>query len=153
MNCCIRLYHCIQIVEKSFNDFLMVRVIPAVITGSPAIQILAQYTCINHYGDIGMPGFLVFPLIGGNAMINNVLVNTLASCINTASVKALASVKDKVALVEKKKLMRRRVWACSVLKVKFGSNFIDRGTPLVMQNFCMSQTVSLSLITGKDTRR
>lgn len=52
----------------------------------------------------------------------------------------------KVPGLEGKKLIRRQVKGCSMLKVKFGSNFIDRGTPLVIQNFCINQTVSLTLI-------
>lgn len=43
--------------------------------------------------------------------------------------------------------------ACTVLKIKFGSNFIDRGTPLVIQKFCLDQTMSLVLIDESSMER
>lgn len=78
MVACIRLYKCIQILEKSFNDFLMGGIVPAMVICTPGRQLLVQDMCINHHKDIPMPGFLVFPLIGGDPVINNVFVFTLA---------------------------------------------------------------------------
>ncbi|OXA38752.1 hypothetical protein Fcan01_26387 [Folsomia candida] len=153
MDTCIRLYRSIQILEKSFNDFLMVMIVPAMMICSPGIQLIVQYVCINHHKDIAMPGFLVFPTLGLDAGINNVLVFTLASHINIGSEKALQGMKEKVMGLEKRKLMKRQIRACSVLKVKFGSNFIDRGTPLVIQNFCVNQTVALTLIKSRHVAR
>ncbi|OXA43273.1 hypothetical protein Fcan01_21973 [Folsomia candida] len=120
---------------------------------APGVQLIAQYVCINHHAEIAMPGFLLFPLIGGDAGITNVLVFTLASYINIASERALQGMKDKIRLLESKRFMIKQLRACSVLKVKFGSNFIDRGTPLVIQNFCISQTVTLSLIKSGQVKR
>ncbi|OXA43101.1 hypothetical protein Fcan01_22054 [Folsomia candida] len=146
VDACIRLYKCLQVLEKSFNDFLMYRMMPALLACAPGVQVIVQYVCINHHNDIQMPGFLVFPLIGWNAGINNFLVYTLASGINIASETALQGMKNKVVGLRGQKLIRRQLRACSLLKVKFGSNFIDRGTPLVIQDFCINQTVSLTLI-------
>lgn len=153
MDACIRLYKCIQVLEKSFNDFLMIRIVPALLIFSPGLQLIVQYVCINHHRDIPMPGFLVFPLIGGDAGINNILVFTLASGINIASERAIQGMRNKVIGLEQGKLLRRRLRGCSVLKVKFGSNFIDRGTPLVIQNFCINQTVALTLIKSSKAAR
>jgi hypothetical protein len=33
-------------------------------------------------------------------------------------------------------------------KIRFGGNFVDDLTPLVFLDFCVSQTVSLMLLTG-----
>ncbi|OXA64469.1 hypothetical protein Fcan01_00363 [Folsomia candida] len=109
--------------------------------------IIAQYVTINHYSDIAMPGFLAFPLIAVNCLTTNVVVFTLAAFVNSASEKVMESLGKKAGgLSGKKLLIKRQIRGCSVLKVKFGSNFIDRGTPLVMQTFCINQTVSLTLI-------
>lgn len=94
-----------------------------------------------------MPGYLVFPLMGIDAGIFNVVVVSLASSIHGLSRKVLRSVTDRVMKLDiKRKVAKREFRACCNFKVKFGSNFIDRGTTLMIQNFCTNQTASLSLI-------
>ncbi|OXA61760.1 hypothetical protein Fcan01_00411 [Folsomia candida] len=147
LNTSIQFYQRIQILEKSYNSFLRDRILPSMILCVPGIQIITQYVTLNHHSDIAMPGFLVFPLIAVNTGMTNVLAFTLAAFVNSASEKVMETLGKKASLLPgKKSLIKRRIRGCSVLKVKFGSNFIDRGTPLVMQTFCINQTVSLTLI-------
>ncbi|OXA62575.1 hypothetical protein Fcan01_01536 [Folsomia candida] len=143
---CIRLYKALQVLEKSFNAFIMNRVLPTAITLVPGLQIVAQYVCIRLNTEIPMPGFLVFPLIGVNAIIYDILIFTVASSVHNLSQDILQSFCRKISGISMDPVERRRTKCCSVLKIKFGSNFIDRGTPLVIQDFCMNQTVNLVLI-------
>lgn len=147
---CIKLYRCIQIMEKLLNAFLMVRIVPVMVAGMPGLQILTQYVCIKMHEEISMPGFLIFPLVFGDSTVNNVLVFTLASWINNISAKVLMQLGNKMVNLDASRMglsiLRRKIKACTVLKIKFGSNFIDRGTPLVIQNFCLNQTMTLILI-------
>lgn len=106
MDACIRLYKCIQMLEKSFNDFLMARIVPAMLSCSPGVQLIVQYVCINHHNDIPMPGFLVFPIIGWNGGITNVLVYSLASGIHSASEAALVGIKNKLVGLQGQKLIK-----------------------------------------------
>ncbi|OXA43292.1 hypothetical protein Fcan01_22065 [Folsomia candida] len=106
MDACIRLYKCIQMLEKSFNDFLMDRIVPAMLLCSPGVQLIVQYVCINHHNDIPMPGFLVFPIIGWNGGITNVLVYSLASGIHSASEAALVGIKNKLVGLQGQKLIK-----------------------------------------------
>lgn len=74
-----------------------------------------------------------------------------AACewVNAASAKVLKlHVRQGVQFGGKRSLVTREIKACSVLKIKFGSNFIDNGTPLVIQDFCMNQTLNLLLISA-----
>ncbi|OXA64379.1 hypothetical protein Fcan01_00593 [Folsomia candida] len=143
---CIHLYRCIQILEKSFNAFLMPRIVPATMFCVPAIEILAFYVCISFHADISMPAFLIFPVMAVCAGMNNILVITLASRVNVASQKMKIAVQKRTVGRCRRALAKRQIRACNVLKIKFGSNFIDEGTPLVMQNFCINQTMSLALV-------
>lgn len=124
----------------------MNRVLPTAITLVPGLQIVAQYVCIRLNTEIPMPGFLVFPLIGVNAIIYDILIFTVASSVHNLSQDILQSFCRKISGISMDPVERRRTKCCSVLKIKFGSNFIDRGTPLVIQDFCMNQTVNLVLI-------
>ncbi|OXA38333.1 hypothetical protein Fcan01_26814 [Folsomia candida] len=144
---CIRMYRYVQILEKSFNAFLTKRIVPTIISCIPAIQIFALFVCITYHGEIALPGFAIFPLLGICAVINNILVISLASMVNTSSQRVLNALAQNT--VGKRGLLRRELTSLGVLKIKFGSNFIDRGTPLVMQNFCISQTVSMCLVSTR----
>lgn len=129
----------------------MVRLIPVYILLMPVLQILTQYVSIMMHDEIPMPVFLIFPLVWANVIVNNIFVFTLASWVNNVSIKILR---------EQTNAMIRRGWggrkssliksakACPALKIKFGSNFIDSGTPLVIQDFCQAQTMSLILISA-----
>lgn len=129
----------------------MARIVPVFITLVPTIQILTQYVCVMMHDEIPMPAFLIFPVIWVNVFVNNIFVFTLASWINNVSARTL---REQVGALVKCRLSGRRshiikeVKACTVLKIKFGSNFIDKGTALVIQNFCLVQTMSLILIGG-----
>ncbi|XP_035708005.1 uncharacterized protein LOC118435717 [Folsomia candida] len=147
LHSCIKLYKSIQILEKYFNAFLLPRVIPVLITGVPILQIISLYVCLNHNQDIDMPGFLVFPLLLMEAAGTIIFVFTLASKINNSSETMVKFLKDGIRKGSGNKAhLKKEIKSLSLLKIKFGSNFIDRGTPLVIETFCINQTVSLTLI-------
>ncbi|OXA48088.1 hypothetical protein Fcan01_17343 [Folsomia candida] len=146
---CIHVYRSIQILEKSFNSYPMNKIVPVMVFGVPSVEIITLFVSINFYHEIALPGFLVFPLIGLNAFLNNICVFTLASMVHNALEKALLALRKKMTNLHRgcnRSVIHRQLKACSVLKVKFGSNYIDRGTPLVIQNFCINQTMSLTLV-------
>lgn len=78
-----------------------------------------------------MPGFLIFPLMGVTALY---LYHSYQQGYRIIRIRISRGI------------LRRHILSCYALKVKFGSNFTDRGTALVIQNFCLHQTVSLTLI-------
>lgn len=145
---CIKLYRYIQILEKSFNAFVAERLVPVIITCFPTIQISALFVCIRMHGEIAFPGFAIYPIMALSTVINNILIITLASKVNASSNTVLNHIEEKIVghRVGKRGPLLKELRACGFLKIKFGSNFIDKGTPLVMQNFCINQTVSLCLL-------
>lgn len=101
---------------------------------------------ITMHREIPMPVFLIFPVILVDASVNNILVFTLASWVFNSSVKYLKGVEKMTLQFRSQSLIRKQLKSCGTLKIKFGSNFIDNGTPLVIQNFCLNQTMSIILI-------
>ncbi|OXA43035.1 hypothetical protein Fcan01_22007 [Folsomia candida] len=76
---CTEVYRSIQIMEKLFNGYLMVGIVPTLIVLMPAAQVLTQFVSIMMHSDIPMPSFLMFPLVWLNSVMTNILVFTLAS--------------------------------------------------------------------------
>lgn len=143
---CIKFYHSIQVLEKSFNSYVKDKIASPLMIAVPALEILGMYVWINLYNDITLPGFLVFPIMGINSAICNVLVFTLASHVNSLSERVLISLEKKMAELTWKKFVKREISAWSTMQIRFGLSYIDRGTPLSMQNFCINQTLSLTLV-------
>ncbi|OXA54829.1 GTPase Obg [Folsomia candida] len=148
LKACIEVYRGIQILEKLFNNFLMDRIVPGMLLLMPALQVLTQYVSVMMHEDIPMPLFLVFPIIWLNTVTNNILIFTLASWVNNTSTKVLKEQRSSIVKQGFGAKRSTQVKACTVLKIKFGSNFLDRGTPLVIQDFCLNTTLSLILISS-----
>lgn len=71
------------------------------------------------------------------------LIETFAASVNGKSCDLISEWKDEAGT---SKRLRREVRALKGLKVEVRGNFIDRGTALVTQDFCVNQTVSLLLM-------
>lgn len=149
-NECLQLYRDIQVLEKSLNAFLMNRIVPIILLCVPGLEVVGMYVCIQYHEVIPMPGFLVFPIIYFDATLFTVMVFTLASWVYNKSSRVLIKLGSGLNNIpsssSQRKLMKRELRCCSVMQIKFGSNFVDAGTPLVIQNFCLNQTLSLLLI-------
>lgn len=127
----------------------MHRILPAFLLCGPGIQIIAQFITIKHHKDIAMPEFLVFPILTGDTVTANMLLLTLASYVNKDSRRILHKLMSRwVERAGRKpcRSARKELKSLTEMKIKFGSNFIDRTTPLIVQTFCINQTISLTLI-------
>lgn len=148
---CVRTYHCSQILERIMNNYLMTLIVPALISLGPLLQIVSQYVVITMHDVIEMPAFLVFPLIIVNCLIMNICIFTVASWVYNRSTRTLMKMRNECTVkgnIEQKRrsILRRVTNGSFALKIKFGSNFIESRTPLKIQDFCMTQTMSLILI-------
>ncbi|OXA62248.1 hypothetical protein Fcan01_00051 [Folsomia candida] len=135
----VQLYRRIQILEKSVNAYVMDRIMPAYILGGPIVQIVSMFACINLHNEIKMPGFILFPMLAVDAISANTISLTLASCVYRFSKQVLQRLRNVSTCSGCNKLTKREMKSISILKIKFGSNFIDRKTPLVIQNFCLTR--------------
>ncbi|XP_035707910.1 uncharacterized protein LOC118435654 [Folsomia candida] len=139
----LRLYRGVQILEAQLNDYARIRVMPAFMSGVPFVEVLSLFVIIKLHDQVPLPGFLLFPegfITAGSALI---VYETVAAILNTKSVQTIDIWKQRFS---RGKAKRREVKSLRPLMVKFGSNYIDKGTPLITQDFCINQTVSMLLM-------
>lgn len=146
----ISIYRQLHVLERLFNDFIIRACLPIMLSVMPGIQIMSMFGCFRFLGKMTLLQFQIFPLMGFSAMLCNVVSSTLSSFIFTDSTALMTCFKTAAVRIEgskrEGKILRRELWSCTSLKIKFGSNFVDGGTPLVLQDFCWTQTVSLMLV-------
>jgi hypothetical protein len=71
-----------------------------------------------------MPGFLVFPTVLFDAALNNILMFTLASMVNTLSGNILLNWKKDFISFKRGTAIKKQLRSCTLLQIQFGSNFI-----------------------------
>ncbi|OXA48160.1 hypothetical protein Fcan01_16887 [Folsomia candida] len=143
-------YKCLRLLEKTINHAMKGQLVPAMIGVCPQIQVFSMFVCIKLYSKIPMPGFLIFPLVMFDSSVNNLVIETLAAKVNTNSVKFLSDLNRGLKSFPNKSSHRKEMRACTAAKIQFGQNFVDKGTPLVIENFCFNQTVSLLLLNSRN---
>ncbi|OXA41061.1 hypothetical protein Fcan01_24347 [Folsomia candida] len=139
----IKLYRCLQILEKQFNLTLSTRVIPATMVVSPWLQIYCTFVMIKLARYLPSSGFMTYPFTIFICVMVCVVFETFAAQIFVNSEQQRA---EWWLDPELTKLNRSRIRSRRPMRIQVGSNFIDRGTALVTQNFCITQTVSLLLM-------
>lgn len=123
------------------NEFLSKRVMPAVLFCTIGTQTVSCFVCIKLHTEIPPAILLMFGMFAIDAISINILAYTLTALINERSTACLQSIKKVTD-----KYTRKIVRSCCCMKIQFGSNFVDHGTPLVIQDFCWKQTANLILI-------
>jgi hypothetical protein len=92
------------------------------------------------------PGVVVIPVLAWlNAVPSYLVIGTLSGLVNRDSKKMIEFFGSSLRKGSK---LGKRVAALSELRVKFGDNFINIQTPLVMLNFCLVQ-IANSLILAR----
>lgn len=129
----------LEVFERMFNDFAQGRLAPAAMIVIPIIEITSIFATLKMYSEIPFPGILVFPLA---------VVVLMAQCPRNGRVKVTSgSVRGAWSgKVGASKATRRSIRAMRPITVRFGSNFMDRETALLTQDFCVNQIVSLLMI-------
>lgn len=145
-------YRCILLIEKILNHSMKGQLVPAMIGVVPQIQVFTQFVCIKLYSKIPLPGFIIFPLLLIDSAINNLVIETMAAKVNTNSVKLLSALNCELKSLPRRSKCRKALKACTATRIQFGQNFVDKGTPLVIENFCINQTVSLLLLNSRNQR-
>lgn len=133
----------IQLLEIQLNQCSQLRIVPTVLTIVPMIEIVCVFCLIKNWSQLSLPVFILM-FLGGSVCICSIIpFTTIAAMLNTDSSELLMSWK----MFGRNKYLRKQLTSFRPLKVKFGMNFIDKGTTLVTQNFCVIQIVSLLLMT------
>lgn len=148
----VTLYRQLSVLVGQINYCFRQIVLPAILMYGITINILTTYLTVTLKSKlVSNVGNLLYPFLAFETFL--VIMGTTAGLINKTS-KVIVT-KMKVALFdvvmqtgemrEDTRYMRRMIHACGPIKIRFGSNFIDTSTPLVMTSFCMKTLVRLLL--------
>jgi hypothetical protein len=144
------IYRQLQVLERALNDFGHLRILPATMAAVPVAQIVAFFIIIKLHDQIPLSGFLMYPVALIASFSGLAVMQTLSAKLMLESEKLVGKWKRKNTfsgvVTKNTKYRRRMIRSMQMLKVRFGSNFIDRDTTLVTQNFCLCQTVSLLIL-------
>jgi hypothetical protein len=137
-----RRYRYIQILEILVNEFGQSKFVPVSIVLIPMMEILGLFGTVKLYDVVPLPGFIIYPYAYFCAMVVLLLyVATSGKLFDTSK-----NILNLWRTLKATKLRRKIIKSLQPLKIKFGSNFIESSTSLVIQSFCLKTVVDLLLL-------
>lgn len=137
-------YRHLQILERNHNSSYSARILPLCIATVPFLLVLSGYALVALFSTGSLAQMLTFLVVYLDITVFALVVLTAASGINVQTEEWVKKVKSGSG---NRYLARvRKSWR--PLRLEFGGNYVDRLTPLVIQEFCVRQTASLLLLTG-----
>lgn len=135
-------YRELQVFEKLFNSCIQGRIFPIFVTVCPVVEILGGFACVRLH--LGMNSFEVAFILMETGLVTGftLVFFSGAGKIYTGSVSWLRDCK----VGENCKVNRKLLASLTPLKFRFGQNFVDGLTPLVLQQFCIIQMANLLLL-------
>lgn len=139
----IRLYRKVRCLGKQLNAFSSGRIVPATMTVAPWAQIFCSFVIIKLSSTLPSEGLITYPIVIAMAFMDLMLFETFAAQLGIKSNQVMEMWKREGRIT---RFHRREFWAMQAITIKIEGNFIDRGTALVTQNFCVTTTASLLLM-------
>lgn len=139
----IELYRCLEIVGKELNHFGSSRIVPAVLIVCPMVQIFYTFVLIKFYKTQSVGGIITYCTVVILCVLASMAFDTFASQIGVKSDQRRKEWGKERGL---KKVERKILTSLQPIRIRIGSNFVDRDTALVTQDFCLKQTASLLLM-------
>ncbi|OXA49747.1 hypothetical protein Fcan01_15544 [Folsomia candida] len=145
----VTLYKQLCVLVGQMNLCFRQMVLPAILIYSISVNILGTYLCVKLNGQLfENVGNVLFPLLAFETFLLIMGFGTTAGFTNKTSIRIVG--KMKMALLKKnlenQSYIRRMINACGPMRIRFGSNFIEMSTPLVMTCFCVKSLVRLLLV-------
>lgn len=139
-------YRELQILENLLNSCVRYRIFQVVAFFSPICQILGGITIIKFHSVLNLSHLIFFFVVYTASLVLGWVLFSGSGIIYVRSVSWLSRVKCGFGCNGRSKIDRRALMSMAPLRVWFGSNFVDCLTPLVIQHFCLVQTVTLLLL-------
>lgn len=141
-------YRQLQLQERMHNSSFRGRILPVCILCFPVIQILSGFALVELFHKAELFQISIFVVMYLESCLIGLIVLTSASSIHVKAEDWISRVK--FAGGGAKNLFFRRVHkSFRPLRLEFGNNFVERLTPLIMQEYCFRQTASLLLLAGR----
>ncbi len=143
-----KIYKNLQILAGLSNDCNQYRMFPSTALGTPIIAFFALYVAIRLHTSLSLIEVGFFAFIYFNVTVFYLTIFVSAANLYIKSVVVLILWKREMArmAMPANKTEKRILKAMQPLKIRFGINFVDNHTPLVVQDFSMRQMASLLLI-------
>ncbi|OXA48029.1 hypothetical protein Fcan01_17223 [Folsomia candida] len=137
----LRSYRNLKILEKIVNACIRNRIFLAIALGGPLVQVLVGYTIIQIANS---PNVTI--LAGSSVIYVSIFATTMFYFSIAAQVYRMSKdwIKRQLRVLQKKE--GRRLQSLMSIRIEFGNNFVETLTPLVVQGFCINETVSLLLL-------
>lgn len=136
-------YRELQVQEKIHNFIYKAKTLPVSVFATPLIQILSGFTFVVLLHNANLFQLAIFLVIYLGSMMFSMIVLSSAASIYVKTEEWINDLK-----LGKNKYFRRVHKSFRPLRLEFDNNYVDRLTPLVIQEFCMTQTASLLLLTS-----
>lgn len=139
-------YRNLQVLEKLINAGVRFRIFPATGITCPWVQIVGGFAVVKLHSSLEFSYFVLFLQYFSICVFNNIHSFGGAGAIYSKSQGSLIAAKREVLKKKVPKIARREIKSLTPLRIWFGSNFADELTCLVIQDFCINQTISLLLM-------
>jgi hypothetical protein len=139
-------FRSIQIFENLLNSCIRRRIFPLVAGTITLLQILACFAIIRGISTASFISRMIYINATNNSLIVNISIFTMAGKIFSRSKQWIEEAMKKGT---QNKIKRRVIKSFAPLRLRLKDNFADELTCLVVQNFCIVQTVSLLLVASK----
>ena len=105
------------------------------------MEIVSMMMLITFRHELTNEAILMFAMASLDALLVNIIWFTIAAFVGTKSSHLMNKFKS-----DKTVYIRKCFKSCLQLKIRFGNNFIDKDTPLIIQNFCFSTLGSMLIM-------
>lgn len=139
----------VQVLERVVNANIRWRLFPVTMGFIPIVQIFAGFAIVKlSSSGINWLKLAMFGLVFLEVLVFNLITVSSAANICNKSMDWLKTQKLRESGEHGTKAMRKFWRSCPPLKLRMGNNFVDRLTPLIVQQFCSVQTMSLILLSN-----
>lgn len=139
-------YKKLKVYEKLLNYCTKGRLFLIMALVMPGVQILLCYTAMQAVHSEQISKFVAFLFVQTYLTILtfSIFLFSATAQINNVSTKWILECKT----LGRTRLEMRMQKSLTSLRLEFGNNFVEALTPLVVQDFCVRQTVSGLFLTG-----
>lgn len=140
-------YRKLQVWERIVNNTIRLRLMGEPMLFLSALHVVLTTSIVLFHEEMGSFMLGLFLLILTEMVPFQFCVLTGAAEIYKLSLKWKREWKGgRAQFWEKGTLFRREVKSIRALKIEFADNFVDSLTPLIVQNFCWNQSISMILL-------
>lgn len=148
------IYKQLQILVAQINLCCRQVLLPAVLVYLLSVNIFGVCTTVALKSELFRhPGNAIFPILSMGSGLGILALGTMSGFINKRSKECKVLMEKKALQVEpglrSVNLLRKVALSSAQMKIRFGSNYMEISTPLVMTSFCARTVVRLLLLRGR----